>query len=392
MKGLFISYHYNPVDTANAIQNHRFIEGVSHNNVDIQIITRMEGGNVPVLSLDDPYSKKLNYLARHTVPELFYLPDIEYFTWILPLKRKIDALVDFSEIDFIYTNSIPHSTHLLGAYLKKEFKKPWIAHFLEAWTVNNYRKFRFDKIRRLHEKGECLVAENADLIIHTNSILKQAWVNKYGRKIAEKIEVLPSCTDSRIVAQSGTTRENKKFTIVHAGGIYGQRNLNEFIKAIKFLIGRALGLEKILDIQILGIVSPTDRSNIIANHLEGLFSTPGKLDYNTTQEYLRNADLLLVIDALDTADYVFFPSKLSEYFSYKKPILGITPRNSACRELLTLSGHAVFGKDEYMKIGMFIEDMILKKRSLNFDENFYKNLLPDFIGAKFREFIDRIAD
>jgi hypothetical protein len=340
--------------------------------------------------LNDPYAKKLNYFARHTVPELFCLPDIEYFTWVLPLRKKIKSLVKIDDFDFIYTNSLPQSVHLLGAILKREFGIPWVAHFYEPSTGNNFRNLKINWIKKLHEKQERTVAEHADIIIHNNDIIQQFWMDKYGPEIAKKIEVLPLCTDSRIVATTKKHRQNKKLTIVHAGGIYGNRNLKELIKAVTFLKERITDLDKILEIQILGILSPIDKSNIINNKLDRIFNILGKLDYVITQDYLQNADALLVVDALDTKDYVFFPSKLCEYFSYKKPIIGITPQNSVSRELLSESGHSVFDADEYRELAHLLEDLIYNKRNLIFDENYFKNFLPDHLGYLFKGMLNRV--
>lgn len=391
MKGIYFLYNYNPINNANAIQNQRFIEGIKNVDIDSIIITREGDSNNETIANSDKYSKKLNYFARHTIRQIAYFPDIEYYTWTKPTLRKVQKIVNFSEFDFIHTNSLPNSTHLIGAHLKKRYGLPWVAHFYEPWTDNYFMNYKYGFIKNLNLKYESVVAEQADIIIHTNQYLKEVWKNKYGEKVANKIKVLPLCTDEQISLKAGEKNHQKnKVTIIHAGGLYGERNLKLLIQALLILKEKIDLLEDYVEFKIIGTISPNDINKIKTEGLSGIFQILGKKPYAFVKESIESSDVLLVIEALQPDANLFFPSKLCEYFSYNKPIIGLTSKESITRYHLSKANHSVFGPGEQIKLSSFLEELILKKNPINFDQNYFTNFLPSQIAIKYKLIIEEM--
>lgn len=390
MKGLFILFNYYPENSANAIQNHRFIEGLKSVGIIPTIVTQENGGDPRIIDIHGFNSNNLNYIARHTIPQIALMPDLEKFTWVNKVKRKIEKLVNISEFDFVHTNGIPNSTHEIGVFLKKKYGIPWIAHFYEAWTDNYYKDFKYSLVKKLNFKQELNVIKHADLIIHTNDFLKDVWIKNHGNMIDKKIEILPLCTDECINTTSANQIQNKRFVITHAGGLYGDRNLDFVIDSLIMLNKKNTHVKDLLEIKIIGVIPPNNKKRILEEGLQEIFYYYGRMPYQFVKESLNSSDALLVIDSLKPDNNLFFPSKICEYFSYNKPIIGITSKRSVVRNYLTQSGHFVAGENEQELLSNYLEELLYENRPKNYDLLFYKNFLPSKIAKSYQLYLNKI--
>ena len=260
-----------------------------------------------------------------------------------------------------------------------------------SWVDNPYRKLKYGFFRKLNQKQEAKVAENSDVIILSNDIIRRKWIGRYGNEIDNKILILPFCTDPEIKSNKLKSK-NKKIVILHAGGIYGQRSIEELVNAIDKLNNEVNGLENKLEISLVGSVTKSEITRIKNKNLLKIFHLYGKKDYSFVQDQLEKADLLLVIDSLNEIDNVHFPSKLVEYFSYQKPIIGITSKNSACNNLLNKAGHFVFNAGQSEQLKQFLNQAINDQiQTGSFDKNFYKNFLPDIVAKNYIEMINKLV-
>ena len=241
----------------------------------------------------------------------------------------------------------------------------------------------------LNARLEYKVAKYADVIIHTNEIIKDVWVQRYGDLVRDKIEVLPLCTDENIIAIDNISSKPGKFKIIHAGNTYNKRNLRELILALHLLNNKKTNLQGKLIIQIYGNVEYEDLDLISKYNLNSLFQIEKRKSYSEIQKFIKEADALLVIDASEPETNVFFPSKICEYFSHQKPIIGITSKYSTTRTLLSQTGHFVCGINENISLSSYLEDLIMNNKKPTFDRNFYKNLLPESIAESYLKILKR---
>jgi len=395
MKGLFILYHYPPiiegVSPASSIQNLRFMSGLELKGIDYTIIRKGSGDNVEdkrVLSINSFSPRIPRAIAKHILPDLDNIPDMERFIWARKIIKQLNK-IKISDYHWVHTTCSPYSNHLIGLYIKKKFGLPWIAQFYDPWVDNPYREFQYDFFRKLDKKYEAMVAEKSDIIILSNDIVKEKWIERYGSNIKNKIFILPFCTDPFIKVNKQKTI-NKKLILLHVGGIYGKRNLEELVKAITGLKNEIEELETKIEIRLVGSVTKSEIARINDKKLENLFHLYGKKDYSFVQSQLNSADMLLVIDSLQNNYNVHFPSKLVEYFSYQKPIIGITPKNSATNCLLQEAGHFVFHKGQSEGLKQYLKEAIYDKNPINsFNKDFYKLFHPNNVVKNYCEIINK---
>ena len=383
---------------AGGIQAKRFIDAIVKSGINPVIyakktdygISLME--NYDVCLVHDIPHKNFSSIARRLFPDLVLLPDIEKYTFLPFLKRELRNVKSNTDFDWIHTISNPCSSQLAGLALKKKIKLPWVAQFYDPWVGNCYREFKTNTFSKLDAKTEYEIALNADVIIHTNEVVKDMWIKRYGDIVRDKIVVLPFSYDENIEIKENNSfgfnrKVGKKISVLYVGNLYLNRNIDDIIFAINELKKTIPDLEDKIVFRFVGIVSRHDIENIKKNRLDNLFELIGQKPYDQLAEYYKDADILLVIDA-PAKENIFFPSKLIEYFIYKKPLLGISPKISETHNLLVESGHTSIENGNIIEIVDYFRCMINNPGSkLKFNSNYFSKFSPDLLASRYVELV-----
>jgi len=393
---LFILKGFCVNENPTGIQSRRFIDALINAGIKPEIYTEKTKSNN---SFTDNYDinfvseiphKYVKAILRRIFPDLISAPDIERFTYLNFLKEKLNSGLINNNYDWLHSISNPISCHLAGLYLKKKTNLPWIAQFYDPWVGNYYRKYKTDYFRKCDEKIEYEVAANADIIIHSNEIIKNNWIKRYGELVSDKIHVLPFCYDEKKIINNigGDFIVKNKITVLHAGNLYLNRNLDDLISAIKILQKKIPHLEDKIIFKFVGNSSNYDKINVKKNNLEKLFFFIGHKPYNQLIEFYRSTDVLLVVDAPSKENF-FFPSKLIEYLTYNKPILGITSKIGVTHDILKKSGHTAIENNKINEIADYFNTVLCDYNLLmSFDRDYYKHYSPDLIVYEYIKLIE----
>ena len=103
----------------------------------IKIYTSLKKDNIP----QGEFLKKgvLDYFASF-IRGNFFIPDAR-INWAKSARKEALKIIKNNNIDKIITTGPPHSTHLLGLYLKSKLDLKWIADLRDPWTDMFYLKF-----------------------------------------------------------------------------------------------------------------------------------------------------------------------------------------------------------------------------------------------------------
>lgn len=384
---------------AGGIQANRFIDAIVKCGINPAIyakkteygISLMENSDVRLVH-DIPH-KNIAAIARRLFPDLVLLPDIEKYTFLPFLKRELRNVQSYAYFNWIHTISNPCSSHLAGLYLKKKTDLPWVAQFYDPWVGSCYREFKTNTFSKLDAKTEKKIALNADVIIHTNEVVKNKWIERYGDIVRNKIVVLPFSYDENIEINEHNSfsvkkKVDKKISVLYVGNLYLNRNIDDLILAINELKTTISDLQDKIVFKFVGIVSRHDIQNIKKNRLDNLFELLGQKPYEQLAEYYRDADILLVIDA-PAKENIFFPSKLIEYFVYKKPLLGISPKISETHNLLVESGHTSIENGSIDEIVDYFKTLLTNGGvKMEFNTDYYMKFSPGLLAKQYIELIE----
>ncbi|MFH1999016.1 MAG: hypothetical protein ABIK28_05000, partial [Planctomycetota bacterium] len=101
-----------------------------------------------------------------------------------------------------------------------------------------------------------------------------------------------------------------------------------------------------LDVVLLDDHSESVEREIRKYNMEGTVRTHPRIPYLSCLALLRDADVLLVLDAPFDVN-LFFPSKLVDYLGARRPILGLTPLKGPTAQILRSMGQPVVSPGEY---------------------------------------------
>ena len=391
MKGLIIYPNYT-YSNPNQKQFERLLSGLV-DQCDIHILSRKgprlpkfpEESSVFEIPKESLFRVRFQHALQKFCPQLAYCPDELRLVINSSLKKTGINLVKKEKYDFIATLSFPLSAQLVGYYLSKKFRIPWIAIFYDPWTDNPYRLAAKGFMKKVDAYYEALVAKNADAIIHSNKYIASIWETRYGTQIKNKIHVLPFCYSKAMMGGFQQKSKHNKGSIIisYVGNRFKQRNLQDVISSVKQLKDSGfIELER-LKIRICGNHFEPDDMLIHDNGLSSIFEIKGFVPEDSLEEVYMDSDLFLVIDSPGSIN-LFYPSKLMDYFYYQKPIIGITPPNGVTADLLCASGNVTITNGDTESIKRVIELVCCQGPEIIVNQkDFWKVFSPQKNGSEF---------
>jgi glycosyltransferase involved in cell wall biosynthesis len=314
---LVITYNFLQFYNPSSIQARRFFLELAENGHQITVLTNKEKNTIEfqhknievieIFSIKKKFGFKLASILRFR--ELNFMPDWDLFFWNPFVWLKLMSFKK-DRFDFIHTVSSPSSSNLIPLLWKHKGNTKWIAQFYDPWVDNSYINLRFNFFKKLNLRLEKLVAENADLVIHTNSFMVSKWENRYDKNSKNKNLVLPLCMENNIenkITIGSKSPVKEKFILSHVGSIYEKRNLNSLIAALQIIFDAE---NNILDDLIIYLVGSIDRDTILKIESLGfrnIFRLVGKVSFEESLFYMGQSSLLLLI----------FYYLLSTYFCFR---------------------------------------------------------------------------
>lgn len=364
---------------------------------------------IPARIRDSEESKKRKEEEEvRTIPSLFAKLDRLMDTWLAIPDLSVGwAVLAFApswralrseEANVIYSTSPPASSHLLGLALKKVTNTPWVMDFRDPWTFESVsRHLRQPGLRLSFERcleRQCFVA--ADAIITNTPEMGKRYKALYP-DCAHKIQTITNGFDAAEMSQAAAALERPSpwrgfddgtFVVSHVGQFFREGREDQtphaLLSAIKCLWDeRTLSPER-HRIIFAGNLDPRVADRIRELGLEPLIDTPGVISHFDSLRLMLLSDLLLLFDPQgDGKTYV--RSKLYEYLSSAKTILGVIPEG-ASHDLLMKSGRGLLASpNDVAEIAKSMRTAIERRRAT------FSNDAFDLIAYERRELTRELA-
>ncbi len=294
----------------------------------------------------------------------FLIPDPRRF-WIKPSVKFLTHFLQENKVDAIITTGPPHSMHMIGLGVKKNFPEiHWIADFRDPWTnIDFYKDLNLNFVAdKIHHHLENRIIKNADCVLVVSKGMKE----EYELLKPKEIQVISNgYDDSDILAKE--LKLDKKFSISHIGTLNAARNPKTVWKVLAEICNENPEFKADLQIQLIGKV---DFSVLEDISLLNLDKNLIKIDYISHQEAIAkqytSQILLLLINQSDNAKGIL-TGKFFEYLAAKRPILAIGPIDGDAAAVLNETGTG--------KIIDFNDIINTKKAILYFYNQFRSNTL-----------------
>ncbi len=279
-------------------------------------------------------------LIRMMMNRFLLIPD-QQLLWNIPLIFKTIQVVAKEDVDVLFCTTPPFSS-LIGALVAARITcRPLFVDMRDLWTLNEYSNLIYrGRLRRfIEDRLERIVLTNAAQIIVNTDWARIQMAKKY-KELAHKMFPIPNGFDPDDL-RNIKPMDFKKFTIIHGGSFYGERNPVVFLKGFARWINSDGSLRDRVQIVFAGrssrLYSELAEELGIDNMISYMDQVPKKVLYR----YMKGADMLLLFLGYDSrSDYVI-PAKIYEYIALEKQFLAFVPRNGQCERLIRRIGIGV---------------------------------------------------
>lgn len=264
----------------------------------------------------------------------FLIPDPRVF-WVRPTAQKLKKLIPEIEPDFIITTGTPHSVHLIGKRIKKQFPKiPWLADFRDPWAdldmLDQFYTSAWAKQRQRKLEHKILTMAN---VVTTVS---PTWQKELQAKTKTPVHCITNGYDSEDFKDYNNNVVNEDFVISHVGIINSYRNPEPLWLALDELCKEEPGFADKLKLQVIGITDTgLGKSLDKFPQLKTRTSVTGYISHKKViEKYQESSCLLLLLNNTKNSNG-HIPGKFFEYIASGKPVLAIAPENSDVAKIIS---------------------------------------------------------
>ncbi len=307
-----------------------------------------------------------------------FIPDAR-MGWYFPGVSEARKILGNEKFDAILTNGPPHTTHLLGKKLSKEFKLPMVSVFIDPWVDISYyknqkRNFLTLKLDNYLEKS--VVNSASKLVFVTKGLIKY-FIKKYPSLKGKENLLYWGYNEEDFININGCSDSaNDEKIILHAGNIFDYQNPKNFWLTIKKEIDGGAKLK----IKFVGTVGPKIKSEIINNGLEQFTEYLGFLPYKEVIIEMCKADYLLVC----ATEPRHVPGKLFEYMRTGNTIIAFGDGNEEVKEILQKTNSGMLFNYQDSAIEIFTKSDSLKT-NLEEVKKFDRKVIAEKLAATLNE-------
>lgn len=332
-------------------------------------------------------------LARGIL-SFFYLPDNKT-GWIKPALYVADTLIKEHNIDLVFSTSPPPSNHLISAEISKKHGIPAVMDFRDDWLEYQSATYPTRWHKRKNARIEKETVNAASGVIANNkatldSIRSRTDPDK--KKPFRTIYHGYDPEDFREISQSKS--KNQKFTILHSGHFYQERQPDILLNALSALVEDGFLDKSDFELHFQGGLEPMHHKKI-----EKLGFTQNVVDYGYVNhaeavQNLFKADLLWFIIHHKNQSRTVTPGKMFEYIATGKPIFGLIEEGES-RDILRTYKRGYFADpDDLKQVTTTLKEIITVWRENNIpkaDASVIKKHDRRLLTGELAQFFDEIA-
>ena len=276
------------------------------------------------------WKSKLSIFVRGN----FFIPDARKF-WVKPSATYLKNYLRENKVDVLVTTGPPHSLHLIGLELKKEFPNlNWIADFRDPWTeISYYKHLKLTKwADKKHRELEKSVFRTADITLATSYTdaenFRKAGANSFcitnGFDEADKV--------------SHTKEISNQFTLAYIGVLEQLRNPEVLWKVLNELVSTNSEFAKDFKLKFVGRLDDAILNKIENSSLKPHLENLGYVPHGEAITEMNHANLLLITNFPNESSKGIIPGKIFEYLAANKTILSFGPKDADVSKILNETG------------------------------------------------------
>lgn len=356
---LIISYVYPPIAYGGSFRNYRLSKYLSRIGYNITVLTiniqKDLHNDFQLLSslpveIDikrtitiDPWrsyqkikhlfqgAKLKRILGKISSTILFFINQPDHMVFWVPFAVwKGKKLINKKKINVIYTSSPPHSSQLIGFFLKKLTGVQWIADLRDPITGNIGIINSGVYTQKIHNWLERLVCLNADRIVVNTEYVRKDLKSRF-----ESIDVTAVHNSFDPEEFSDIKQNNTNpFTIAHIGSLYSFRKIDSLLNALERIISQKNIGVKDLQFRLVGLNDPQILEKVTKSTVSSYISIENMVPHEKALQIMKDTNLLVLIKGFGKNSGAQIPGKLFEYLGSGKKILYIGPDKAEAADII----------------------------------------------------------
>lgn len=271
----------------------------------------------------------------------FFIPDARVF-WVNPSVKFLKKYLKENKFDALVTTGPPHSMHLIGLALKKEFPHlKWIADFRDPWTeISYYKHLKLTKFAdSKHRRLETNVLKKADITLATSYSDAENFKAKGANAFCitngfDEVQVKVK-VEEKIEEKVRGKIEHPKFTLSYIGVLEQLRNPEVLWNVLNELLTEVRSFKKDLELKFVGRIDDKILENLENSSLKDSILNLGYLSHSEANAEMLNSDLLLITNFPQETSEGIIPGKIFEYLATGNQIISFGPKNSDVKKILS---------------------------------------------------------
>src|SRR5690606_25407413 len=185
---------------------------------------------------DPSWKERLGRWIRANI----FLPDARV-GWVPYAIGRARAILDEGGIDAIWTTGPPHSTHLIGRYLARRYRLPWVADFRDPWVGIDYAELlpSTGLAQRIDARLERSVHENASAV----TAVSPSMIEGLSRRLRRDYHLIYNGFDTTDFEEDVKVNR-EQFVVAHVGSLNEARNPEALFRALADLNERTRSEER----------------------------------------------------------------------------------------------------------------------------------------------------
>ncbi len=269
------------------------------------------------------FAKLANYVRANG-----FIPDAR-MGWNHFLYPKAKQVIKSTKIDAVVTTGPPHSTHLVGMRLKKEFGITWIADFRDPWTNIYYNEFlmRSERADRKDKRLEDEVVQTADSVLSASPGIEEEFKAR-----AAHIQTIPNGYDEEDMP-AAHEQIAPKFTLSYVGNLKPNQNTETLWKAIAELATDP-SFEEGFELSITGNIHDSILKSWSKTGIDHLVSIKPFVPHAQAVQRMYDSHVLLLPIPTGESSRNILTGKIFEYLATQRPILSIGPTDGNAAKVM----------------------------------------------------------
>ncbi|MEE9438656.1 MAG: glycosyltransferase [Saprospiraceae bacterium] len=274
---------------------------------------------------DSTFKKLANYIRSN-----YFVPDARV-GWNRSAKKKALQIIAKHDINTIITTGPPHSTHLIGLFLKSRIKNiNWIADLRDPWVNIYYEKYlsRNKRSAALNQKLENEVLQFADKVVVVSEGMKTEFEDR-----SQMITIIPNGYDGADL-KGIIDPQSEFFVIAYTGNYKVNQNIKSVWNAISQLCEDNLSFAANMKLEFTGPVNQEVKTSISEYKLQKNVQYSGFVKHEVAVQLMKQASLVYLPIPQSENNKMIITGKIFEYMASHTPILSVGPLDGNAADVL----------------------------------------------------------